>query len=335
MSMDLSYLEALMGGGQGPEGGAGGVWVVSPEGVVDERLLRLVGKARVLADSLGGYVYLLLGGEASLDEGQSAVRAGADRVELAAGVPSLDDLVGFFAALSDSRSPHVILFPYSYLGRSLGPGLAERLGGSSVGWAADVTLDPSSQRLVAQVPVMDRAARQNVTLLERPAVVVVDTEVLPAAFSEPWRSGEVEASGLTWDAAPDYPSAGVPSSPLQVATASIVVAGGRALTAAGFEVAKQLAARLGGALAGDVSALDAGWIDEEQLVDLTGQSIAPKLYLALGIAGETTHFMAIQGAETIVAVQEDPAAPIAQVADLNVFADPRKFARALLAKVGP
>jgi len=78
----------------------------------------------------------------------------------------------------------------------------------------------------------------------------------------------------------------------------------------------------------------AGWIDEEQLVDITGQSIAPKLYLALGISGETTHFMAIQGAGTIVAVQADPTAPIAQVADWNIFADPAQFAQALLDKLG-
>jgi len=144
----------------------------------------------------------------------------------------------------------------------------------------------------------------------------------------------VFGAGLTWGAAPAYLAADLPAFPARIATAPLVVAAGRALKDAGFEVARRLAARLGGALAGDVSALDAGWIDEEQLVDITGQSIAPKLYLALGISGETTHFMAIQGAGTIVAVQADPTAPIAQVADWNIFADPAQFAQALLDKLG-
>ena len=331
MGMDLSYLEALMGGGsQAPEGGGGGVWVVSPEGALDDGILRLVGKARVLADSLGGYVYLLLAAGAGQDAGQTAIRAGADRVVLAGGVPALADLVDFFSA----RAPQAVLLPYTYLGRSLGPGLGQRLGGGVVGCAADLALDPSTQRVIAHVPVMDNAARQNVIILEQPAVVVVDTLALPAAFSEPWRSGEVEESGLTWGAAPAYLAADLPAFPARIATAPLVVAAGRALKDAGFEVARRLAARLGGALAGDVSALDAGWIDEEQLVDITGQSIAPKLFLALGISGETTHFMAIQGAGTIVAVQADPTAPIAQVADWNIFADPAQFAQALLDKLG-
>ena len=331
MGMDLSYLEALMGGsGQEPEGGSGGVWVVSPEGALDDGVLRLVGKARVLADSLGGYVYLLLAAGAGPGTGEAAIHAGADRVVLAGGVPSLADLVDFFGA----RSPQVVLLPNTYFGRSLGPGLGQRLGGGVVAHAADLTLDPSTQRVIAQVPVMEDAARQNITILEGPAVVVVDTLSLPAAFGEPWRSGEVEESGLTWGAVPEYLAADLPPFPVQVTTAPVVVAGGRELKEAGFEVARRLAARLGGALAGDVGALDAGWIDEGQLVDLTGQSIAPRLYLALGISGETTHLMAIQGAGAIVAVQADPTAPIAQVADWNIFADPVQFAQALLDKLG-
>jgi len=83
-------------------------------------------------------------------------------------------------------------------------------------------------------------------------------------------------------------------------------------------------------VAGDVGALDAGWIVEDQLVGLTGQSVAPKLYLALGISGDNGHFMAIEDAGTVVAVQPDPTAPIVPVADYNILADPAEFAETLL-----
>ena len=87
---------------------------------------------------------------------------------------------------------------------------------------------------------------------------------------------------------------------------------------------------LGCTVAGDLGALDAGWITEDQLVGLTGASVAPKLYLALGIDGDTSQFMATQEAGMIVTVQPDPPAPFVPVADYNIIADPAEFAGALL-----
>ena len=106
----------------------------------------------------------------------------------------------------------------------------------------------------------------------------------------------------------------------------IVAAGLGLRDEAGFALAGRLAEALGGVVAGDLGALDAGWITEDQLVGLTGASVAPKLYLALGIDGDTSQFMATQEAGMIVAVQPDPAAPFVPVADYNIIADPAEFA---------
>jgi electron transfer flavoprotein alpha subunit len=356
MEMDLSYLEALMGGAAAEAAGAtGGVWVVSLEGAVDDGLLRLIGKARVVADALGSYVYLLqsdglrLAGSADAGQAQAAIHAGADNVLLASGVPTLPDLADFFR----ERAPRAILFPRTPLGRVLGPGLAQTLGGGLCGYAADLTVDPIYQRIVAHQPILEDAARQAVSIVAAPAVVVVDTAALPAAFNEPWRSGNIEETGLTWATA-DLPLLFGSSTPEQritpeqrttpeqqagqqqagstLADAAVVVAAGRGLKdAAGFALAEKLAQMLGGVVAGDLAALDAGWITDEQLVGLTGRSVAPKLYLALGIRGDTGHLMAIEGARIIIAVQPDPAAAIVPVADYNVLTDPKEFAEALLA----
>ena len=114
----------------------------------------------------------------------------------------------------------------------------------------------------------------------------------------------------------------------------IVAAGLGLADEAGFALAGKLAEALGGVIAGDLGALDAGWITEDQLVGLTGASVAPKLYLALGIDGDTSQFMATQEAGMIVAVQPDPAAPFVPVADYNIIADPAEFAGALLEVLG-
>jgi electron transfer flavoprotein alpha subunit len=182
--------------------------------------------------------------------------------------------------------------------------------------------------------VLDDAARQAVTIVASPAVVVMDTVALPAAFYEPWRTGKVEEVGLIWPAAVEYPHADVPSVPITLVNAAVVVAAGGGLkTAEGFALAERLAEALGGVVGGDLAALDAGWIGEEQLIGLTGRSVAPKLLLALGVDGDTSFFMATQAAGLIVAGQPDPKAPIVSVADQNVIADPTGFAGALLAEL--
>ncbi len=331
---DLSFLEALMGGAA-PEGegggGTGGVWVVDPAGAADEGILRLVGKARVVADALGAYVTLLASGSPGEDACQRAIRAGADTILTAAGGPTLADLNDFFR----ERGPKVVLFPRTAAGRVLGPELAQMLGGGLVGNAADLAVDPIYQRVIAHQPVLDDLARQAVSIVASPAVAVVDTALLPAAFNEPWRTGKVEDTGLSWPAAAEYPTAALPAVPLTLKNAPVIVAAGLGLRdEVGFALAGRLAAALGGVVAGDTGALDMGWIGEEQLVGLTGASVAPKLYLALGIDGDTSQFMATADAGMIIAVQPDPKAPFVPVADYNVIADPAEFATKLLKELG-
>lgn len=333
MSMDdLSYLEALMGGSaEASSSGAGGIWVLNPGDAPADGVFRLVGKARVIADALGSYVYLITG---NAEAAQPAIRAGADTVLLAGGAPTLDDLRAFFT----DKAPQAILLPRTATGRALGPGLAQVLGGSLSARAADLAVDPIYQRILAHQPVLDDAARQVVALVAAPAVAVVDTDTLPAAFNEPWRTGSIEETGLDWGATPSYPAvdaalvAPPPAGPAALERTPTIVAVGRGLqTEAGFALASRLAGALGGVVAGDLSALDAGWISEDQLIGLTGHTVAPRLLLALGIEGDTGLAMATAAAGCLVAVQADPGAPIVPVADYNIIADPAEFAEALLA----
>lgn len=328
MGMDLSDLQALMGGSfDEPVGDTGGVWVVSPDGAIDDGIMRLIGKARVVADALGGYVSVLAGGGAMGGDTEAAIRAGGDKILTAGGIPTTPDLVEFFR----ERAPQAILLPSSSLGRSLAPGLAQLLGGSLCGNAADVAVDAIYQRIVAHQPVLDDAARMTLSLLSTPAVVTVDTAMLPAAFNEPWRHGEVSDSGVSWGEPPLYDIVDLPSQSKNLQNAStVVIAGAGLLEEAGFEAARQLAEALGGVIAGDITALDAGWIGEEQLVGVTGLTIAPRLCITLGVEGDTGFLMGITGAGCLVAVQEDPTAPIITVADYNVIGDPGEFVRAFV-----
>ena len=83
-------------------------------------------------------------------------------------------------------------------------------------------------------------------------------------------------------------------------------------------------------MAGDRGARDAGWIDATQVVDVRGVEVAPEIYVAVGIRGDTFHNAAVEKAKLILAIHPDPRAPIFEVADLCIEADPQEVVPALL-----
>lgn len=117
-------------------------------------------------------------------------------------------------------------------------------------------------------------------------------------------------------------------------TATVVVAGGRGVgSAAGFELLREVADALGGAVGGSHAAADLGWCPPREQIDQTGTTVCPRLYLACGISGSVRHRAGMQDSRTIVAIDTDPAAPIFRIADFGVVGDLRQVLPALLAEI--
>jgi len=147
--------------------------------------------------------------------------------------------------------------------------------------------------------------------------------------------GQVEAAGVPGELAllpvaviEEVAEAGA-AAPIE--EAKVIVSGGRGVGGReGFALVQELATALGGAVGATRAAVDSGWIPYAQQIGQTGKIVKPRLYLALGISGAIQHKVGMQTAETIIAINRDPDAPIAEFADLLVVGDLFQVVPALL-----
>jgi len=339
--MDASFLDLLMAQQEEvseAEGGGGGIWVVAD--VVGDAIapvtLEAIGAARTLADALGAYVYGVLLGEGISDLAQTLYQAGADGVRVA-DHPSLARfaLEPYLKVLNDlfeAEQPEVVMFGATRQGQELAPRLAQRMGGGLIEHVTAMNLDEATRTVQAAIPIYGGEYFEIVACPEaRPQFLTIAPGAFPAPFIDPYRKGEPKAIEVE-PAEPAVrivgPAEGFEPPPVPLSQAPVIVAAGR--QAGDFEMVKRLAAALGAQVAGDRGARDAGWIGPEQVVDVRGVTVAPQVYVAVGIRGDTFHNAAIEEAQFILAIHPDPEAPIFHVADLCLEADPREVVPALL-----
>ena len=339
--MDASYLDLLMA--QQEEvteeaAGGGGVWVVADivEGAIASVTLEAIGAARSLADSLGAYVYGVLLGEGVTDLAQTLYQAGADGVRVA-DHPSLTQFVlesymQVLSALFDDEQPEVVVFGATRQGQELAPRLAQRMGGGVIEHVTAASLDESTRTVQGSIPVYGGEYFEIVACPEaRPQFLTVEAGAFPAPFIDAYRKGEptlLEIEPVEPAVRVLGPAEGFEPPPVPLVQTPVIVAAGR--QAGDFEAVKHLAKTLGGRVAGDRGARDAGWVGPEQVVDIRGVMVAPDVYVAVGIPGDTFHNAAIEEAKFILAIHPDPDAPIFQVADLCLEADPQEVLPVLL-----
>lgn len=215
-------------------------------------------------------------------------------------------------------------------GRDLAGALVGLLGWGILANANGAAWKGSSPETEASV--LGGKAIVNSVLAGDTGIVTVRLNAVTAAPAPGARSVEARVA-----AAPVTPAAAVldrvseAGAEASLEEARIVVVGGRGVgSTEGFGIVEQLAAQLGGVVGATRASVDAGWVAYAKQIGQTGKVVKPALYLGLGVSGAMQHRVGMQGADAIVAVNRDPDAPIAEVADLFVVGDLFEVGPALL-----
>ncbi len=234
--------------------------------------------------------------------------------------PGTDDGDTWFQAAREllcDAPPPVVVFAAGPLSEVVAARLAGALGFSPV-------VDVDTLEVQDGVLSIERSAfggKASHRLRAVPTGVVLTVFGGGETLSSPPPSMPVLVRHLTPVAGPLTSVAHIPAPPVGLQAARVVVAGGRGAGEAGFRHVEQLAGQLDAAVGASRAAVDAGWARPDQQVGLTGQTVAPDVYLAIGISGASQHLAGMSRSRIVLAVNTNPTAPMAAAADVTFVGD--------------
>jgi electron transfer flavoprotein alpha subunit len=246
---------------------------------------------------------------------------------------------GFTAALEQlirKVIPSIVLFPHTYQVRDFAPKLATRFDKVLVSDTVGLRVDSGSPVFVRQL--FQGKLNADVKLGGgEPHFVSIQAGAFRADQVEPGTNNQEQFSP---NLSPDVIRA-KPLEPFResaravdLTSAEIIVSVGRGIKEKdNIPIVEELAKALGAELAASRPICDNGWLPMERQVGSSGQTVSPKMYLAVGISGAIQHLLGMKGAKTIVAINKDANAPIFEVADYGIVGDLFEVVPALVAEV--
>lgn len=311
-----------------------GVWVFieHDRGAVHQVSWELLGEGRKLADVLGVSLSgVIMGGpdENLTAFANEAFTFGADACHIVRDTVlkgyrnepftrGLTDLVNKY-------QPEIVLLGATTMGRDLAGSVATTLQTGLTADCTELNIDPTSRALAATRPTFGGSLLCTImTLAYRPQMATVRPRVMAMPRPDAERSGAIVEDTLGMvetdivtkllDFIPD-----ANTNKVNLAYADIIVSGGKGLkNPENFKLVWDLAKVLGGDVGATRPCVQSGWIEAERQVGQTGKTVRPKLYIAAGISGAIQHRVGMESSDVIVAINNDPNAPIFDFAHFGI-----------------
>lgn len=294
-----------------------------------------LGRARALADVAGGDVVAIALGHA---DAPSLIARGADAVHALTHTlldqAHVEAMTAAVVQACRTLAPAAVLLNHNAMGADLAPRIALRLGGCPV--TGCVAIDHDAAGLRYTRPRQGGIAHEVVSFRASPVVATLRAGSYDAAVPDARRTGDVTASAFE----PDRMRTRLverkreESAGPRLEDAKVIVSGGRGLNGPeGFKVLEELAGVLGGVVGASRVPCDLGWCPRSWQIGLTGKTVLPDLYIAVGISGASHHLAGCGNAKTIVAVNSDPDAAIFREARYGIVGDYQQVIPALIEEI--
>jgi len=319
----------------------GEVWVFAEqeEGKLSDVALELCGKARELADRLGVKAGAVLPGSALDGLSEQLIAQGVDRVYRVCD-PCLahfqtNPYAHVMRTLIEKHEPQIVLYGATAIGRDVAPRIA-----SSV--LAGMTADCTDLEIKDITNAKTKEMHENLLLQIRPAfggniiativnydqwpqMATVREGVMPLLDPDPTRQGEIIDEVVEFDETESLLKLierHIEDRRVDLKGARVIVAGGGGVgSRENFQLLYELAGLVGGAVGASRAAVDNGFIANEHQIGQTGTTVRPALYIACGISGAVQHRAGMEDSAKIIAINNDPDAPIFSVAHYGIVGD--------------
>ncbi len=298
------------------------------EGDFNKNSLGALSEAAKLAGELGTEAAAVVVGEVADDAAAGLGKYGVSKVYRCKEAPEglAQPVVDVMAKVIADNDFSYALFGGGLLGFEIGAGLTARLG---AGVTMEVTqVNVQDGKLVAERPILQDSQIADVGYVGEPGIIIGRLNAFDAEEGDGTAEVEdVQVELSEWSTKAKMVSRGESKGEdVNIEDAEILVGGGRGLgKKENFDLAEQLAESMGGAVAATRAVVDAGWYPYAAQIGQTGKTVAPNLYLALGISGAIQHKVGMQSSENILAINKDQNAPIFEFCDLGIVGDLHKI----------
>lgn len=301
------------------------VFAEQREGKIHPVSYELLGKGTEIAQRLGIEVSAVLLGSEMGDEVNELFHYGAQKVYYFNNPVLRDfDLLNYkhnIARLVNEVKPETLLIGATHLGRSLAPRIAAAI---NTGLTADCTaLEVGDEGNLVQIrPAFSGNIFAHIRTTTRPQMATVRYKVMQKLPRDASKTGEIvrmdtDVVDSVLKIVERQGTGGV-----NIAEADVVVCGGRGVkSAADFSLINDLAEALGGVVGCTRPVVDDAWLGKEHQVGFSGNTVKPKLYVAVGVSGSPQHLAGMRDSDVIVAINADPSAPIFKLADYGIVGD--------------